>query len=355
MSPWLQPGVTANASSVHAGGREAREAVEAAREDIAAAIGASHSREVILSSGATEANNTVLRGAAQAGHIVTTAGEHPSVLEVAGLARPHTEVPLERGGWVSPQAIAEAIEPQTRLCSVIWVNNETGVINDLPAIAKICRERGVLLHTDASQALGKVPVDLQSLGCDFATFSSHKIYGPLGAGALWVRPGTRLVAHISGGHQERGRRAGTENTAAIVGFGAACRRVSQLLEAQTNMGVLREQLWNGLAKTGKATRNGEASLCVAGTLNVSFTGFDGETGLMALDLAGISVSTGSACTAGSLEPSHVLLAMGLSLEQAGAALRFSLGVDTSAQQIERTLSEMTRILGQAREEAWSSP
>ena len=328
MLPWL--GRAANASSVHAEGRAAREAVERAREAVAAALGVT-SREIVLTSGATEANNAVLRGfGGVRRHVVTTAAEHPSVLDpVRGAA---TLVPVDGLGRVDPVAVRAALREDTGLCSILLANNETGVVQDVAAIAAECRARGVLVHVDAAQGLGRLPIDLA--GIDYATFSAHKVHGPIGAGALFVRRGAGLDPFVRGGHQERGRRGGTENVAAIAGFGAACGRVPAMLAAIPRVAALRDRLEAGLG----GLRNGDPAHCLPNTLNVAFDGVDAEALLAALDLAGVAASAGSACTAGSLEPSHVLLAMGISDARARSSLRFSLGVGTTEADIDTAIA-----------------
>ena len=344
MQPWLASGTVANPSSVHAEGRAARDAVESAREQIATAVGAPSPKEIVLTSGATEANHAAL-AVALGHHLVTTTVEHPSVLDAAR-ASGASLVAVDAHGYVSRAALDAAIQPETRLVSVLWANNEVGVIQDIAEIAALCRARGVLLHVDAVQALGKLPVDVSALGCDLATFSAHKVHGPPGVGALWVRRGVPLEPWLRGGHQERGRRPGTENVAAIAGFGAACARVPELLERAPTIAALRDSLWRGLTALGPAVRHG-GDRALPNTLNARFVGVDGELLLMALDLAGVSVSAGSACTAGSLEPSHVLLAMGVPEADARGAVRFSLGERTSPADIDHTLSVVGDALRRA--------
>ena len=348
MQRWLRPGTPQNASSVHAEGRVARDAVESARDHLASVIGA-RPKEIVFCAGATEANHLAVRG--RTGHVVTTAVEHPSVLAAAAQATDCTMVPVDSRGRVSVDDIASAITDKTSLVSVLWANNETGVLQDLPAIAILCKERDVVLHVDAVQALGRLPIDVTTLGCDLATFSAHKVYGPQGAGALWIRGGVSVEPFITGGHQERGRRAGTENVAAIVGFAAACTQIPEMLADQSRMATLRDQLFHGLSSRSEVQRNGDPEHCLANTLNVSFTGIDGEAMLMGLDLSGVSVSSGSACTAGSLEPSHVLLAMGIGDEVARGAVRFSLGAQTTAAEVEQAICMATEVADRMRRAA----
>jgi cysteine desulfurase len=347
MQRWLRPGTPQNASSVHAEGRAARDAVERARDQLASVIGA-QAKEVVFCAGATEANHLAVRG--RPGHVITTAVEHPSVL-AAVQATNCTIVPVDSRGRVSLDGIASAMTDETSLVSVLWANNETGVLQDLSAIATLCRERDVMLHVDAVQAFGRLPIDVVALGCDLATFSAHKVYGPQGAGALWIRRGVTVEPFITGGHQERGRRAGTENVAAIVGFGAACTRIPESLADQSRLARLRDQLFHGLSSHAEVHRNGDPEHCLANTLNVSFAGIEGEAMLMGLDLSGVSVSSGSACTAGSLDPSHVLLAMGVGDEAARGAVRFSLGAQTTAAEVDQTISLATEVADRMRRAA----
>ncbi len=341
MFKWLKAGVCANASSVHRHGRAARSAVETAREQLSQAIGAP-SKEIIFTGGATEANNMALRGFE--GHLVTSAAEHPSVLQTVESLNSFTVVEVERDGRVDPERLEAAFTAETRLCSVMWANNETGAINPIADIADVCNKHGVLLHVDAVQALGKLPINLSELGCSLATFSGHKVYGPLGVGALWVKRGAQVSNLVTGGHQERGRRPGTENTAAIVGFGAAASNCSQWLSRMPEVALLRDKLWEGLSGIGGVERNGSTGQCLPNTLNVRCSGVEGETLLMSLDMAGVMVSVGSACTAGSLEPSHVLLAMGLTHEEAQSSVRFSLGTSTTEADIEFAIEQVEQSL-----------
>lgn len=343
MMPWLTAGLAANPSSVHEEGRAAREAVEHARARVAEAIGAGSPKEVVFTSGATEANAMVL--SAIRGHAVTTTVEHPSILDAAQ-ARDAALVGVDIDGALDLLELDDALRFQPSVCSVILANNETGVIQDAAAIRERCIARGVPLHFDASQALGKIKLDVRDLGCDYATFSAHKVHGPTGVGALWIKSGAPLEPILGGGHQERGRRAGTENLAGIVGFGAAAARAPALLDRMPAVEALRDRLWEGLSALG-AARNGDGRM-LPNTLSARFDGCEGETMLMALDLAGVAVSVGSACSAGSLEPSHVLLAMEIDEEDARRTVRFSLGAGTTTAEIERTLMLAAEIVPRVR-------
>ncbi|MFT5430705.1 MAG: cysteine desulfurase, partial [Myxococcota bacterium] len=319
MRGWLDVGHVGNPSSIYAEGRRARRAVEDAREHVAQAIGA-RPKDIVFTSGATEANVTVLRAAS--GPIVCSAIEHPSVLETAELLGARV-VGVDSGGRVDPSALEGLLEPGA-LCSIVWANNEIGTIQDVTDIAGVCRKVGALLHLDGAQALGKIPVDVTSIDCDFLTLSSHKIGGPIGAGALWIRPGLAVDPLMTGGHQERGRRAGTEPVLSLIGFGAAATEVDARLEAAGHVTGLRDRLADRLVAAGGRI-NGCMATALPNTLNIRFDDVAGDALLMALDMAGVAASSGSACTAGSLEPSHVLLALGLTHDEASQALRFSLG------------------------------
>ncbi len=344
-----------NPSSVHAEGAAARAVVEQAREQVAALLGAPP-ESVVFTSSATESNNTVLRSAAlRAPHhgdqIITCATEHPAVLDPLEELRVRgTVLPVEPDGRLDPQRLADALEDGTLLVSVMWANNETGVIQPIEELARIAADRGVAFHTDAVQALGKCRLDLSSLPVDFASFSAHKLGGPKGAGALYVRPGAHLTPLLRGGGQERRRRPGTENVAGIVGFGAACAAAAADLEARrARLAELRERLWKGIeARVPDVRRNGSAGHTLEHTLNVAFPGADAEALVVALDLEGVAAATGAACHAGSTEPSHVLLAMGLAPEIGASAIRFSLGRPTTAAEIDRVLAVLPGVVARAR-------
>src|SRR5438477_2831392 len=329
-------GAPANPSSAHREGARARSAVERARAEVAALVGAAPA-EIVFTSGATEANNLALRGTA--GGIVTTAIEHASVLETArALGRPLAVVPVDTAGRVAATDVVAAVDETTGVASVGLANGEVGSVAPVADVAAALRSRDVLVHTDAAQAAGRLPIDTGGLGVDLLSLSSHKLGGPAGVGALWVRRGVALAPLLTGGPQERGRRAGTENVAGIVGFGVAARRAREELEAATAHEAARvARLWSGIrARIPGAVRHGPADGArLPNTLNVGFTGCAGESLLVLLDLAGIAVSLGSACAAGSAEPSHVLLAMGLDAEAARSAIRMSVGPATTGGDIER--------------------
>jgi len=352
MLAWLGP--PANASSAHREGARARSAIEAARAEVAALLGAAPA-EIVFTSGATEANNLALRGALPPGRgLVTTAIEHASVLETArALAAggtPLVEVGVDVEGRVAAAEVVAA-GAAAALVSVGLANGEVGSLAPVEEIAAGLAGRGVLLHTDAAQAAGRVPLDVRALGVDLLSLSSHKLGGPPGAGALWVRRGVRLAAQLTGGPQERGRRAGTENVPAIIGFGVAARlaRVEQA-DVATRTAALVERLWQGLrSSVPDVLRNGPAAAPrLPNTLNLSFPGCAGESLLVLLDLAGIAASLGSACAAGSTEPSHVLRAMGRERAAARAGLRLSLGPTTTAADVDRVLAVLPDLVRQVR-------
>jgi cysteine desulfurase len=343
-----------NPSSVHAEGAAARTCVERARGELAELLGA-RPGEVVFTAGATEANNTVLRGVAPRGrHLVTTSVEHPSVREpAAALAAGGVEVttvPVDAEGLADPAALEAALRPETALVSVLWANNETGVVQPLEEIAERVKAKGLLLHVDATQALGKLPVDLRRVPVDYLACSAHKMNGPKGVGALFVREGAPFEPWLRGGAQERGRRGGTEDVVGIAGFGAACRLArDELAWRMERWSGLRDRLWDGLqAKVPGVRRNGSAGRLLCNTLSVEFAGADGEALLQALDLEGVAVSSGAACHSGSISPSAVLLAMGRSPEQARASLRFSVGHDVNGPQIDRVLALLPDLVARAR-------
>ncbi|MBT9558323.1 MAG: cysteine desulfurase [Myxococcales bacterium] len=341
MLPWLVAGRGGNASSVHAEGRAARQAISDARVAVGAAIGipaTSVERCIVFTSGATEGNALVLHAAR--GPLVLMATSHPSVLLGRDGTPPARIAPVHSDGTLD----LEQLEPLLRgagLCSVIVANNETGVVQPLEPIRALCERAGVRLHVDAAQALGRLPLSGVMQHADYVTLSSHKIGGPVGAGALVAVSGAPLAA-LQAGHQERGRRGGTENVPAIVGFGAAVRSVPQRLDAMVGVARLRDRLWNGIRGMYPVWRNGVSVL--PNTLNVGFEGLDGESLAISLDLSGVAVSTGAACSSGSVEASHVLLAMGLDEDAARSCLRFSLGPETTTDDIDLVLTRLETIL-----------
>jgi cysteine desulfurase len=349
-----------NPSSVHWAGAAARTAVDRARAEVAGLLGADPEC-VVFTSGATEASNTILRHAADRGprhgdHVVTCSTEHPSVLETAEELREQglrvSVLPVAPDGRLDPERFAAALDSATLIASVMWANNETGVVQPIPELARIAAERGAVFHTDAVQALGKVRLDLPSLPIEFASFSAHKLGGPKGVGALYVRAGSRFKSLLRGGPQERRRRAGTENVPGIVGFGAACAAAARDLEERAGrLGALRDRLWEGIeSQIPDAHAHGAREHRLSHVLSVSFAGSDGEALVQALDLEGIAVAAGAACASGSLEPSHVLLAMGVAPEIGGGAIRISLGFDTRPSDIDRLLEVLPGIVERVRKE-----
>jgi cysteine desulfurase len=349
MLPYLD-GSFGNPSSVHAAGREARAAIDNARDKLAALLKIKPN-EVVFTSGGTESCNLAVLGlarcrAAPAGHVISNKAEHHAVLNALEHLDKHeafevTWLNLSEQGIVDLNQLAKSIRPATRLVSIMAANNETGVIQPLPEISKICREHGVLLHSDMVQAFGKIDIDLSLV--DAASFAAHKFYGPKGAGLLFLRSGLAIQPIMFGGAHENERRPGTENVAGIAGMAAAAEWIEQE-QAQEREKALRDELWNRIAKAFPAAQqNGDVKRRLGNTLNVSFPGFDSETLLMALDLEGICASSGSACMVGSVVASHVLLAMGLPIERARSAVRFSLGKHTSAEEIALAGDAIERI------------
>jgi cysteine desulfurase len=345
-----------NASSVHWAGAEARAAVERARGQVASLAGVAPG-QLTFTSGATESNNMVLAAACGAAdgrdEILSCASEHASVLESCALLRERglqvRWLPLEQDGRLDPARFEAELGARTRLASVMWVNNETGVIQPIAELARAAQRHGVRFHTDAAQALGKIPLALAALPVDFASFSGHKLGGPKGVGALYAR-GERAPSLLRGGGQERGARAGTLNVPGIAGFGAACAAAAaDLAERTERLGGLRAQLWDELEKRiPDVQRNGSAEHCAAHTLNVSFPGAAAEMLVEALDLEGFAVAAGSACHSGSVEPSHVVLAMGLGLARARSAIRISMGASTQRADIEALIEVLPRVVARVR-------
>lgn len=355
MEPYLRESY-GNASSVHEPGRIAREAVEKARAETAALLGAD-AREIIFTSGGTESDNIAIRGVSErfsAGgklpHIITSAIEHPAVLNVCQYLEkqgyPVTFMPVDEGARVDAAAVAAAIREDTALISIMMANNEVGTIQPIAEIIRIAKAKGVLVHTDAVQAAGRLPIDVRALGVDLLSISAHKLYGPKGVGALFVRRGVSVKPLFYGGHQERAIRPGTENVAGIVGLGKACSLAARdLPERAAIEAELRDRLEAGiLAAIPHVRVNGDRTHRLPNTLNVGVAFVEGEGMLLHLDLEGIAASTGSACSSGTLEASHVQLAMGRSHEQAHGSLRFSLGRETTAEDTDRTISALARIV-----------
>jgi len=355
-----------NASSVHTFGQQAKARLDVAREQVAALIGAQPG-EIVFTSGGTESDNMALRGVADwlapAGkrHLVATAIEHEAILATLRQLQKRgwtvTLVPPDSRGVVDPDAVEAAWTDQTALVSVMLANNEVGTLQPVAAIAERARARHLLVHTDAVQAVGRIPVDVHALGVDLLTLSGHKFYGPKGVGALWIRRGTRLLATATGGRQERNRRAGTENVPSLIGLGVAAELAARrLADDADRIGRLRDRLEAGvLARVPRTHVNGAGAPRVSTTTNIGFSGIEAESLLIALDLEGIAVSTGSACSSGTLEPSHVLKAMGLPLHDSQNALRLSLGRGTTEAEIDRLLDVLPAIVERLRAVTDRSP
>ena len=351
-------GIFGNAASVtHAYGRQAARQVEASRADVAALIGA-QAAQIVFTSGATESNNLavfgILRGHEDRGrHLVTSRIEHRAVLDPCRRLEKEgwsiTWLEPDRGGLFDPESLRGAIRPDTQLVSLIHAHNEIGTVQDLAALGAICRERGVLFHSDAAQSVGKLPLDVATLPVDLLSFTAHKLYGPKGIGALYVAPAARarLAPQLHGGGQEHGLRSGTLANHQIAGFGAAARLA--LAEAATDaarIGQLRDQLWHRLAALEGVLRNGDAARCLPGILNVSIAGVEGESLVTALTQ--VALSTGSACSSAAREPSYVLRALGRSAELAESSLRLSLGRFSTEAEIERAASAIVQAVRRLR-------
>ena len=348
-----------NPSSIHSFGREAKMALEDARRQVAALIGAKP-EEITFTSGGTEADNLAIIGATEAykkkgRHIITTAIEHHAVLDTFEYLGKNgfevTVVPVNAEGLVAVEDVAKAIRPDTIFLSVMHANNEMGAIQPVAEIGKLARERGVIFHVDAVQSLGKIPVNVNDLNVDLLTISSHKIYGPKGVGALYIRKGVRVVPRTYGGGQEKKRRSGTENTPGAIGFGKACELVGQRQEEEAaRLKDLRDKLLNGiLDRIDHVKVNGPRDeRRLPNNVNVSIEFVEGESLLLSLDMLGIAASSGSACTSGSLDPSHVLLAMGLPHEIAHGSLRFSLGRQNTEEDIDYVLEHLPKIVERLR-------
>lgn len=346
-----------NPSSVHSYGQDAKRALDESRDTVARIIGADAS-EVYFTSGGTESDNLALIGVSKASnrgnHIITAAIEHHAVLETCEYLQTAgfevTILPVDRDGLVDPADVEKAITDQTILVSVMHANNEIGTIEPLEEISKVTRERGILLHSDAVQAVGAIPVNVNDLGVDLLTLTAHKFYGPKGIGALYVRKGTRIAPIIHGGSQERQRRAGTENVPGIVGLAKAL-EISQVdIEARaTPISGLRDHLIRGLTDRIEGVRlNGHPTRRLPNNANISVRGIEGEAMLLSLDMIGVAASSGSACTSGSLEPSHVLKAIGLPLDIAHGTIRFSLGRFTTKSDLDFVLERFPPIVARLR-------
>ena len=351
--------VFGNASSIHHFGQQAKAAMDDARSAAAALVNGDPS-EIVFTSGGTESDNFAIRGAADAiepanrRHLIASAIEHEAVLNtLRALARRGwrtTLLPVDASGIVSPDRLREAITTDTALVSVMHANNEIGTIQPVAALAAIAHEHGALIHTDAVQSSGKIPVDVRALGVDLLSLSAHKFNGPKGAGALWIKRGTKMQPTVTGGKQERNRRAGTENVPAIAGLGvAALLAAGKMTIESARVSALRDRLEASILRDVAGTAvNGARETRVPNTTNISFDRVEAESLLIALDLEGIAVSTGSACSSGTLEPSHVLKAMGLPAHRTQNSLRFSLGMFSTDAEVDRVVEVLPRLVEKIR-------
>ncbi len=344
-----------NASSIHHHGQETRAAVERGRELVAGLVGGRAS-EIVFTSGGTEADNLAIFGLAHPGdHVITSTIEHHAVLNACKHLETDgcevTYVPVDGRGLVDPADVRRAIRPNTTLITIMFANNETGVVQPVAEIGKIAAEADIYFHSDAVQAAGKIPINVDDIGCDLLTISGHKLHGPQGVGALYVRKGTQLEPMLYGGRHERSRRAGTENVPGIVGLGKAAELAISGFERgeDKTMASLRDRLERELLEIEGTGLNGEGAPRVPNTTNIYFDGIEGEALVIALDLKGLAVSTGAACSSGAIEPSHVLIAMGLRGERAKASIRFSLGKQNTAEDVDFALSLVAQTVARLRD------
>jgi cysteine desulfurase len=351
--------VFGNASSIHHFGQQAKAVIDVARSSVAKLVGGDPS-EIVFTSGGTESDNFAIRGAAEAldssnrRHLIASAIEHEAVLNtLKALAKRGwrtTLLTVDGSGVVAPERLRAAITDDTALVSIMHANNEIGTIQPIAELAAVAHQHGALMHTDAVQSVGKLPVDVRALGVDLLSLSAHKFNGPKGAGAIWIKRGTRLSPILTGGKHERNRRAGTENVPAIAGLGAAAQVAAGKLDAEAaRLSSLRDRLENGvLERVQGSAVNGQRDARVPNTTNISFERVEAESLLIALDLEGIAVSTGSACSSGTLEPSHVLRAMGLPTHRTQNSLRLSLGMFSTAAEVDHVLDVLPRLVEKLR-------
>lgn len=349
-----------NASSVHEFGRAARSAVDTARRKVADLLGASSAEEVVFTSGGTESDNFAIKGVAHAlkskgNHIITSSIEHHAVLNTCKFLEKEglkiTYLKVDKYGMVDPEDIRKAITDKTIFITIMAANNEIGAIEPFEEIGKIAKEKGVYFHTDAVQAIGKIPFDVNKANADLVSMSGHKIYGPKGIGVIYIRKGTKITPQLQGGHHEMGKRAGTENVAGIVGLGRAAELAKkELADESKRLTVLRDHLYKGLSsKIADVSLNGHPENRLPNTLNVGFKYLEGESIILNLDMEGVAVSTGSACTSGSLEPSHVLTAMGVDPAETQGSIRFSLGRDNTKEDMDYVLEVLPPIIKRLRD------
>jgi cysteine desulfurase len=343
-----------NASSIHHHGQETRSAVEGARTSVAALLGC-RPAEIVFTSGGTEADNLAIFGIASAGdHVITSAVEHHAVLNACKHLETQgcdvTCLPVDGRGLVNPDDIQRALRPDTKLITVMMANNETGMLQPVEAIGRIAAEADVYFHTDAVQAAGKVSLNVDAMGCDLLSISGHKLHAPQGVGALYVRKGTKLEAMMYGGRHERSRRAGTENVPGIVGFGKAAQLAqARMAGGKSNLADMRNRLEGALLNIESAGVNGAGAPRVPQISSIYFDGIEGEALVIALDLKGLAVSTGAACSSGAIEPSHVLTAMGLTPDRARSSIRLSLGEQNTMEEAEIAIALVVETVARLRE------
>ncbi len=349
-----------NASSIHQFGRAARVAVDRARQEVADLLGAASPEEIIFTSGGTESDNFAVKGVAYAlkkkgNHIITSAIEHSAILNASRALEKDgykvTYLPVDKHGLVDPDKVDKAITDKTILISIMYANNEVGTIEPVNEIGAIAKSRGIYFHTDAVQAIGKVPLEVKNMPVDLMSMSAHKIYGPKGVGAIYIRKSTKISAIMHGGHQEIGKRAGTENVPGLVGLGKAAELAKiEVSQEAKKLRELRDYLYKGITGSIPHTRlNGDPEKRLPNTVNIGFKYLEGESIMLNLDMEGIAVSTGSACTSGTLEPSHVLTAMGVDAADAQGSIRFSLGRDNTKEEIDYVVSALSPIIQRLRE------
>lgn len=348
-----------NASSIYSIGRESKKALEESREKVAKALGVMP-REIFFTGSGTEADNWAIKGTAYANkekgrHIITTSIEHHAVLHACQYLESDgfkvTYLPVDENGLVSPQQVLDAITPETILISIMFANNEIGTIQPIGEIGKIAREKGIIFHTDAVQAVGNIPINANDLNVDLLSLSGHKFYGPKGVGALYIRKGIKIASFMHGGAQERGRRASTENVPAIVGLGKAVELATQNIDEYNKKLIeLRDRTINEIMEKIPFVRlNGDRYRRLPGNVNISFEFIEGESLLLMLDMKGIAASSGSACTSGSLDPSHVLLAIGLPHEKAHGSLRITFGEENTHEDVDYLMEVLPMIVNRLRE------
>ncbi|MDP3791274.1 MAG: cysteine desulfurase NifS [Candidatus Omnitrophota bacterium] len=357
MLPFMKD-VYGNASSVHQFGRTARKAIDAARAKVADLLGAASAEEIIFTSGGTESDNYAIKGVAHAlkskgNHIITSAIEHHAVLNTCKFLEKEgysvTYLGADQYGMINPQDLKKAITDKTMLITLMYANNEIGTIESIEEMVRIAKEKGIYFHTDAVQAVGKLSFAASQMNVDLLSMSAHKIYGPKGMGALYLKKGTKITPQMHGGHHEMGKRAGTENVAGIVGLGRAAELAKQEIAQEDKIKDLRDYLYKGItANIEDIKLNGHPEKRLPNTLNVSFTYLEGESIILNLDMEGIAVSTGSACTSGTLEPSHVLSAMGVDAVNTQGSVRFSLGRDNTKEEIDYVISVLPPIIKRLR-------